>query len=82
MVRDGGERKGRHGRTDAQCFLARKAEALSDDAGPRHHNRGAVHNGRLELELILVEDFVKIEASECGAFVRRWAGQQLAFEAR
>jgi hypothetical protein len=81
------ERRGGCGRwrTDAQRFLARKAQAFGDDAGPRHHDRCAIHDGGLGPERVLVQNLVKIEAAQRGAFVRcccRWAWQVLIFEVR
>jgi hypothetical protein len=66
----------RVGHTDTQRFLARKAKALGDDAGPRHHDRRTVHDGRFAPERIFVEELVKIETAERGAFFGRWTGQE------
>ena len=72
---------GRH--TDTQRLFARKAKALGNDAGPRHHDRRAVHNGRFAPERIFVEELVKIETAERGAFLRGRIRQIFVlFEAR
>lgn len=70
-------------RTDAQRFLAREAQTFGDDAGPRHHDRRAIHDGGLEPERVLVQNLVKIEAAQRDAFVRAcWAWQVLVLEMR
>ena len=66
-------------RTDAERFVARKAQALGDDASPCHHDRCAVYDGKLVPERVLVQKLVKIEAAKRrrAVIVRGWAGQEL-----
>ena len=71
-------------RTDAERFVARKAQALGNDAGPCHHDGRTVDDGKLVPERILVQKLVKVEAAatapkRAGVFLRAaiWAGQQI-----
>lgn len=66
-------------RTDAERFIARKAQALGDDAGPCHHDRCTVYDGKFVPERVLVQKLVKIEAAKRrrAVIVRGRAGQEL-----
>ena len=55
-------------RTDAERFVARKAQALGDDAGPCHHDGRTVHDGEFVPERVLVQQLVKVEAAARRAF--------------
>ena len=57
-------------RTDAERFVARKAQALGNDAGPCHHDGRTVHDGRFVPERVHVQKLVKIEGPKRRLFLR------------
>ena len=68
---------GSGGRTDAEGFCALEAEALGDDEGPGHHDRGAVDDGGLGGEGGFVEELVEVEGAQLGGVLCGALGEEL-----
>ena len=60
--------------TYAQGLLALKAQSLSDDEGPRHHDRGAVHDDEFRAQN-LAEGVRSGQYEFCEARKRWWRGR-------